>query len=73
MSNQKTRTRDLTKLAEAEGLIVDSVESGHHIKLYVRTVSGRKAVVTLARSPSDYRDTLNARSYFRRIARGVAT
>lgn len=62
--------QEMRELAEAEGLIVDKIAYGRHMKVYVSTKDGRRGIVVAPKSPSDYRQLKNKRADFRKFARG---
>jgi len=66
------RVKHLTKLATAEGLVVQSAEkTTKHIRLFVAKEDGsNRQLILCSGSPSDHRVDKKIRAQFRRVARG---
>jgi hypothetical protein len=63
------RDREQVEIAEAEGLTVDRIEYGRHLKLYVRNPAGVEGMIVCAISTSDQLSIQAHRSRCRRFAR----
>lgn len=63
--------RALAEMAREEGLEVEAIDTGKHLKLKLRNKAGQRSTYFASLTPSDHRAILNIRAYFRRFARGA--
>lgn len=66
----KTKKYWEAEVAKHPGLIIDRVHAMKHVKLYLTTPDGAKAVITTSRTPGDYRALANFRADLRAIMEG---